>query len=271
MFNRMRMFMFVMLITAAVAYTLPTMAQDGTADNPIDCTPAEGETITIAAAYLYAEYNYTAGDIGVHGFFDDDGWSELCVYDPNGTLVLAVKPQAHLKDQTISGIFFESREPPLDEFAYKDLTARFPEGQYTVVGTNYDGKGLAGIATFTHNVPLAPVITFPELVEDEETAENSDEAVVSIDDLVVEWEDVTETVAGDPVVITAYEVIVTLEGYEDPHGFSQPIFDVHVPPDRNSLTVSAEFLEPATVYQIEVLALEESGNQTISEGFFKTE
>jgi hypothetical protein len=94
---------------------------------------------------------------------------------------------------------------------------------------------------------------------------------VSVDDLVVEWEDVTETVAGDPVVITAYEVIVTLESYEDPNGFSQPIFDVHVPPDRNSLTVSAEFLEPGTVYQIEVLALEESGNQTISEGFFKTE
>jgi hypothetical protein len=31
-----------------------------------------------------------------------------------------------------------------------------------------------------------------------------------------------------------------------------------------------EFLEPNTVYELEVLALETSGNQTITVGFFKT-
>ena len=35
--------------------------------------------------------------------------------------------------------------------------------------------------------------------------------------------------------------------------------------------VPVEFLEPDTVYELEVLALEESGNQTITVGFFKTE
>ncbi len=270
MLTRWRMFVSIMLVTACIAFSLPTRAQEGKADSPLDCALPEGEAVTIAAAYLYVEYNATAGDIGVHGFFDDDGWSELCIYDPNGALVLAVKPQAQLKNQTISGIFFESREPPLDEFAYDDLTARFPEGQYTVVGTNWDGTGLAGLATFTHDVPQPPTIIYPALAHDEEDAEDAEEVVVSAENLAIEWEDVTETVAGDPVVITGYEVIVTLEGYEDPNGFSQPIFDVHLPPDRNRLTISAEFLEPDTVYALEVLALEESGNQTISEGFFKT-
>jgi hypothetical protein len=121
------MLMFVILIAGGIAYTLPTGAQGRAQDSPLDCAPA-GDEVIIAAAYMYVEYNYTAGDIGVHGFFDDEGWSELCVYDPNGALVLAVKPQAQLKDQTISGIFFESREPPIDEFTYEDLTARFPEG-----------------------------------------------------------------------------------------------------------------------------------------------
>ena len=32
-----------------------------------------------------------------------------------------------------------------------------------------------------------------------------------------------------------------------------------------------EFLEPNTVYELEVLALERSGNQTISVGFFMTD
>jgi hypothetical protein len=58
----------------------------------------------------------------------------------------------------------------------------------------------------------------------------------------------------------------------DPHGYSLPIFDVHVPPDRASLSVPAEFFEPGSLrYELEVLALEESGNQTIAGGYFTTE
>ena len=76
---------------------------------------------------------------------------------------------------------------------------------------------------------------------------------------------------GKPVVITGYEVIVTKEVDDDPNGFSRPTYDVHVPATLNSLRVPEEFLEADTVYELEVLALEESGNQTISVGFFKTE
>jgi hypothetical protein len=77
-------------------------------------------------------------------------------------------------------------------------------------------------------------------------------------------------VSGSPVNISGYEVIVTKVVEDDPHGFSRPTFDVHVPATVNSLSVSEEFLEADTVYELEVLALEESGNQTISVGFFKT-
>jgi hypothetical protein len=45
---------------------------------------------------------------------------------------------------------------------------------------------------------------------------------------------------------------------------------VHVPATVNSLNVPRKFLEADTVYELEVLALEASGNQTISVGFFKT-
>ncbi len=76
--------------------------------------------------------------------------------------------------------------------------------------------------------------------------------------------------AGGPVDITGYEVIVTKEVEDDPNGFSRPAYDVHVPPTVTSLGVPAGFLEAKTVYELEVLALEVSGNQTISVGFFKT-
>jgi hypothetical protein len=160
----------------------------------------------------------------------------------------------------MAGIFFESREPPKEEFSFEDLKAKFPEGQYRVRAASFDGSILTGSATFTHDVPAPPTVTHP-----------AEGAVVSTSDLEIEWEDVTETVDGGPVTITGYEVIVTKVDHTDPHGFSQPILDVHLPADRNSLSIPIQFLEPGTEYELEVLALEVSGNQTITVSFFNTE
>ncbi len=115
-------------------------------------------------------------------------------------------------------------------------------------------------------MPAPPEIIAPALADDPEQPG----APVPTDRMVVEWDPVTETVDGDPVTITGYQVIVTKENHDDRHGFSRPIYDVHVGPDQTSLSVPAEFLEPGTVYELEVLALERSGNQTISVGFFAT-
>ncbi len=234
----------------------------------VDCAMGQGEAVEIAEAKLYIEYNATDEDLGVHGAFDDHGWSELCVYDPAGAQILAVKPQGPLADLTMAGIFFESREPPTEEFGFEDLAASFAEGDYALRAVSYDGTGLTGAAVFTRNVPNPPEITAPPLAEDEEMA---GDALVSAADLAIEWADVTETVSGDPLVISGYEVIVTKVEHDDPHGYSRPTFDVHVPADRNSLAVPIEFLESGTIYELEVLALEESGNQTITVGFFQTD
>jgi hypothetical protein len=244
-----------------------TPAEGLPASDLVACRPAQGETANIDTARLFVEYNATDEDLGIHGGFDADGWSELCIYAPNGDQILGVKPQSQLGDLTVATIFFEGREPEISEFSFDDLAANFPEGQYAMRALSFDGMKLAGSATFSHNYPAPPTITSPELAEDAETA---GDALVSTADLVIEWEDVTETVDGRPVAITGYEVIVTKEEHDDPHGFSRPIFDVHVPPDRRALSVPAEFLEPGTVYELEVLALEESGNQTITVGFFET-
>ena len=237
------------------------------ASNQITCSPVHGAK-RIAAAKLFIEHNATDEDTGVHGAFEDDGWSELCVYDPTGKQVLAVKPQGQLGDLTMSGIFFESREPPNSEFSLADLMTAFPEGKYEVRGISFDGTGLTGFATFTHAIPAAPVITFPALVLDAKDAAN---AVVPTANLVVTWQQVTGTISGAPITITGYEVIITKNVKEDPNGFSRPTFDVHLSPTQNALSVPVQFIEPGTVYELEVLALEKSGNQTISAGFFKTQ
>ena len=248
------------LLGSPVSWSGDRDDDDDDRDGRHACSVRGGQKVTIAAAKLYIEHNATDEDTGVHGAFDDHGWSKLCVFDPDGRQVLVVNPKNQLKDLTIAGIFFESREPPNSEFSIDDLKEQFPEGKYRVRGINFDGTGLKGFATFTHDIPEAPEITAPK-----------EDAVVAVSGLVVTWDAVTATIDGGPVTITGYEVIITKEDHDDPNGFSRPVFDVHVPPNRNSLTVSDEFLEPGTEYELEVLALEASGNQTISVSFFKTE
>ena len=232
----------------------------GAAGDELACADPQGETEQIDSTKLIFEYNSTDVDTGVHGLFDTTGWSELCVYDPDGRQVLAVKPQGRLKDLTMGGIFFESREPPDTEMSQEEILANFPEGSYEVRATSFEGKGLTGTATLTHDIPQAPTITSP-----------TEGAVVDSANLVVSWEPVTQTVNGGPVTITGYEVIVTKETEDDPHGFSLPVLSAHVLPSVTSLTVPTEFLEAGTEYELEVLALEESGNQTITVIFFETQ
>ena len=228
--------------------------------------PTAGEPLETAK--LYIEHNATDADTGVHGLIAGVARREMCIWDPNGTQILMVDAKGQLNDLAIADLFFESREPPNDESSLETLRAEFPEGGYTVSGTDFEGIPRIGIARFTHDIPAEPTITAPELGEDEEAAS---EVIVSTGGLVISWEPVTLTVTGEALNVTGYEVTLTKVDHDDPNGFSRPIYDVHVAPTATSLAVPDGFVEPATVYELEVLVLEASGNQTISLGFFTTE
>jgi hypothetical protein len=256
----------VTVLVAACSSSDPTTTAVATTNQTDGCTISDAGATEMATTKLIIEYNATDGDLGVHGQFDDEGWSELCVFDPTGTPTMIITPAGSLGDLTVGSVFFESREPPLEEFGFTELAERFPAGDYRVLARSYDGEILAGTASFSHAVPAEPQITAPDLA-DEDAAE---EALVSTTDLVVSWEPVTETVDGGAVDITGYEVIITNADHDDPNGFSQPMYDVHVSPDVTTLPVPPGFFEPDTVYEVEVLALEASGNQTIAVGFFNS-
>lgn len=218
-------------------------------------------------AKLYIEHNATDEDTGVHGFFGGEAWSVLCLTDPDGSPILVADPLEQFDRLAASDLFFESREPPNDELPIDRLRTDFPEGDYVVAGIDFEGTPRVGAAMFTHTIPAPPTIVVPELVAD---VEDGDPPVIAPTGLTVEWEAVTETIEGDPVSITGYEVIITDEAAEDPDGFARPEYDVHVPADQRSLTVPDDFLRPGTLYELEVLAIEDSGNQTIAVGFFTT-
>lgn len=225
-------------------------------DDDDDC---EGPAVRLPATKFFIEHNSTDEDTGVHGLFDGEDWTKLEIYDPNGRQIFEVEPKRQLRTQAISGIFFEAAEPPNDEVPIAEILRRFPEGRYAVRGCSADGNRLTGFAVFTHKIPSGPVIIFPQ---DGGTAPASGFAVM--------WNHVTTTIDGRPIKRTGYEVIVTKDVPNDPNGFSRPTYDVRVPPSETSLFVPSEFLEPNTRYELEVLALEVSGNQTLTSLFFTT-
>ena len=223
--------------------------------------PFEGE------ARVYIEHNATDKDTGLHGMFDQEGLVKGCLRTPDGTEILLVDPVNPLDDLGINQFFFESREPPNAEYSIADLKADFPEGNYLISGVDYEGTKRVGSALFTHAIPRPPKIVEPRLVGEEQAESNRRPAT----GLIIDWEPVSETIDGEPVEIAGYEVIVTQEEYDAPHNLSRPEYDVHVPADLTKLAVPRGFLQPDTLYEVEVLALEESGNQTIRVGFFTTE
>jgi hypothetical protein len=229
-----------------------------------ECPAAEAE---LEDARLYIEHNATDADTGVHGAFGGEGWRRLCIVDPRGRTILQVHPGGRLESLGLADLVFESREPPNDEYTIERLLSDFPEGEYQVGAVGHDGVTRSTTALFSHSIPAEPEVTAPVLAGDEDEARD---AIVQRDSVTVVWSPVTETIAGEPIEITGYELIVTKVDHDDPDGLSRPIYDVNAGPHATSMPIPESFLEPATIYEVEVLALETSGNQTITLGFFTT-
>ena len=117
------------------------------------------------------------------------------------------------------------------------------------MGQTVEGEKFESTTAFTHNVPAAPVVS-PEA-----------HSVTDPNNTVISWEPVTSPKG---IKIASYQVVVERE---DP----LRVLDVqNLPPSARQLAIPADFLEYDTPYQFEVLAKEESGNQTITVGFFRT-
>lgn len=214
-------------------------------DDEDECEVTEFDDIQ-----FFFELNATDGDLGVQLKLGAEPWKKLKILGPDGRRLLEVEGKGTLKDFGLTDFHFESNEPNFEEMSMEDILDEWPEGEYTFVAKTIDGCKMKGTAELTHDIPDAPEITSP-----------ADGDEVDPDDLVIEWEPVT-TPSG--IEIVSYQVIVTSE---DDSSFR---FDVVLPPDATSVSVPSEFLEPGALYELEVLAREESGNQTISLLFFTT-
>ncbi len=221
-----------------------TPTGDGEADAG-DGITWSGNELQFADTKILIEINDTDGDSGLQIFLDAEGWEWVDVFDPSGNRVFHVEGGEGVKQTGLTELYFESAEPGFDALPLDEFLERFPAGVYTFEGRSVNADRLVGEATLTHALPEAPLLLSPE--------ENS---VVDPADTVVEWEPVADPEGSS---IVNYQVIVETEVP------SLRVLDAMLPADATRMVVPPEFLTPDTHYKFEVLAIEESGNQTLSE------
>lgn len=198
-------------------------------------------------AEFFIEINSTDGDAGIQVFLDGEGWKRMKIFDPDGNKLVDTKNKGSVKIQGITEYFFESAEPSFDVQSLEELMALFPEGKYRFEGTTTEGETLTGKTKLTHDFPEGPMLTFPVGGQ-----------AVDPDNAVFTWEPVADPPGTE---IVSYEVVVECDEPE------LTLTTALVNADTTSFSVSPEFLnqEDLDDCKWEVLAKEDSGNQTISE------
>ena len=229
----------VLLAAAAVALLI------GLAAAP----PAQA--IRLSETAIFIEINDTDGDAGIQIFLDGEGWDTMQVKNPNGRVVLSILGEGGVGQQGLTEGFFESAEPSFEEQSLEEFLALHPPGFYQFRGRTTDGMPLRGSARLTHALPDAPLILYPEEEQDD----------VDPDDTYIEWESVADPPGSR---ISGFIVIV-----EKDEGRLET-FEVTMPRGSTRVSVPPEFMRPGTAYKAEVLAVERSGNKTITETEFET-
>jgi hypothetical protein len=218
--------------------------------------------VPLKDAKLNIEHNATDHDTGFQGFIDSEGWRRLDVRGPGGR-VLSLEGRGSLAKLGVTELFFETVEPENADVPIAKMLAKLPEGHYTIAGpAQENGKSLgrtSGTALLTHDIPAGPKLVSP-----------TEGATVPVQDVVTRWRPVTRTITGEPVTIIAYQLVIEKDVEPHPHMIGKLGLSIYVARNVTSIDVPNGFLEPATAYKWEVLAIERSGNQTLSSGSFRT-
>jgi hypothetical protein len=230
-------------------------------DTILQIVPEPSDEPMLTQARLLIEHNATDEDTGFQGFTDGDPWNTLTVVGPGDVRIATVRALGGLLGFGLTELFFETSEPANAIVPIDDVLARLDEGDYVFTGELVGAAPDTRAADFTHDIPAGAVLVAPA---DEATGLDPDAVVVT-------WEGVDRDVDGEPLDVVAYQVIVEEDAEPAfPNGFARPVMSVHLPAGARQLSVPLGFLRDDACYMWEVLALEASGNQTLSSAAFET-
>ena len=228
------------LLTAALISVAAIHAGSGSA--------GAAAVVPLKDAKLNIEHNATDEDTGFQGFVDSEGWRQLDVRGPGGQ-VLRFEARGTLAKLGLTELFFESVEPENRDVPIEEMLAKLPKaGTRSPVPARRTAQAPAA-----H--PAAPG-----------SRTTSRPAPSSLPPRTARLED-DRGQAGDDRRVPAHHRAGrrATPAHDGKLGLS-----IYVPRTVTSIAVPNGFLLPRTAYKWEVLAIERSGNQTLSSGSFRT-
>jgi hypothetical protein len=239
--------------TATAAYVM---------SSPFALAQAAGDG-RLKQAKLIIEHNATDNDTGFQAFVDADGWEKLEISGPKG-LIAEFQGRDAVGELGMTELFMESHEPENVKMPIAELLAKMPAGDYEFRGTASKLGGQIGVmlgkALLTHKIPAGVTLIEPKK-----------DAVIPVADLKIRWEGSGKALDGSDIKLISYQLIVEKNEEPDVNMIGKRGLSMHLPASVTEMTVPAALLEPGAEYKWEVLAIEESGNQTLTEGAFKTQ
>ena len=228
----------------------------------VERTRAQAPDIPLKEAKLNIEHNATDKDTGFQGAIDSEGWQRLDVTGPNGQ-VLTFEGRGSLGQLGLTELFFETVEPANADVPIEEMLAKLPEGNYTISGpAQENGVSMgqtSGTALLTHDIPEGPKLVKP--AEDATVPDHRSGREVEA------GEQDDHRRAGENHRLPADH----REGRRSAQAHDREVRPEHVP-----IAAGDGDQDPGRVpraphqYAWEVLAIERSGNQTLSSGAFQT-
>jgi hypothetical protein len=251
------------LLSAAVLATVGVYAgPSSSAETPARAATGPAADIPLKDAKLNIEHNAIDRDTGFQGFVDSEGWQRLDMRGPAGD-VAAFEARGTLGELGLTELFFESVEPENADVPIEETLAKLPAGNYTIAGPAMENGTSAGqtsgTAWLTHDIPAGPKLISPR-----------EGAAVPARGVVARWKPVSKTMTGKPVKIIAYQLIIEKDVEPHRHMIGKFGLSMYLRPSVTRMPVPDGFLQRRTKYDWEVLAIERSGNQTLSSGSFRT-
>jgi hypothetical protein len=201
-------------------------------------SPGQSLADEFADLQMFIEYNSSDHDAGIQVFLDGEGWKELEIRK-NDRVILEIEAElGPFKKTGLTEIRWETAEPSPEL-----IFARFPEGRYRFKARKVGGGTHEGTVELSHSLQPAP-------------------CDLAVSSGVLSWAVLgcpPADIPGDEPV-ASFEVIVENETLDTKMETSVPVgtLQIQVPPHVLG--------DPAThVVNVEVLAVGENGNKTITE------
>ncbi len=198
---------------------------------------ANGELEDVVLSVVYSATDEDAQIIISGG--SEEPIETVSISGPEGSVMLKAK----FKDAGQLGqadFEFETPEPSLE-----DLEAAYPAGIYVIVGKTVEGNRLVSEVELSYQLLDAPVILFP----------GDGDTGVPVDDLTATWMAITDAEA------------IRLELEDEAE---EVALKVDLPGEATSFEIPNGWLQPGVEYTLDIKAIGENGNQTVSDLRFIT-